>query len=78
MTTVQKNQETVQRLYDQALNKHNMALLKDMVSDDFVGVRGAKGPAAFEAPLVDLINRPEAVSYSGSKCPASHFAHYCF
>jgi steroid delta-isomerase-like uncharacterized protein len=55
MTTVQKNQETVQRLYDQALNKRNMALLKDMVSDDFVGVRGAKGPAAFEAPLVDLI-----------------------
>jgi steroid delta-isomerase-like uncharacterized protein len=55
MMTVQKNRETVQRLYDQALNKRNMALLKDIVSDDFVGARGSKGPAAFEEPLVDLI-----------------------
>jgi steroid delta-isomerase-like uncharacterized protein len=55
MSTAQNNKEVVRKIYDQALNTRNMNLLKELVSDDYVGLRGEKGAAAFEAPVAPLI-----------------------
>jgi predicted ester cyclase len=55
MSTIQKNKEVIHELYEQALNKRNMALLQELVSEDYTGLNGKKGPAAFEEPLTPLL-----------------------
>jgi steroid delta-isomerase-like uncharacterized protein len=55
MVTTAKNKEVVRNLYEQSLNKGNMALLKEYVSDDYTGQQGKKGVAAFEEPVLALI-----------------------
>lgn len=49
------NRETVRRLYEEALNKRNFALLSQFISEDYTGPNGLKGPAGFEAPVAELI-----------------------
>lgn len=49
------NKEIIRDLYEQCLNKRNMELLKNLISDDFVGVRGQKGAAGFAGPVAGLI-----------------------
>ncbi len=53
---MQSNKEIVRKVYEQALNKRNMALLQELISTDFTGFQGLKGPAGFEAPVMPLIN----------------------
>lgn len=55
MTTTQQNKEVILRLYEQALNRHDMTNLDDYISDEFAGTGGVKGPAAFAAPISPLI-----------------------
>jgi predicted ester cyclase/heme-degrading monooxygenase HmoA len=55
MSTIQSNKEIIRKLYEEALNKRNLELLKDLISGDYVGIRGEKGVAAFEEPVVALI-----------------------
>ena len=55
MTDTVLNEEVIERLYNEALNKRNMRLLNDFISEDFVGVRGLKGSAGFEEPVKGLI-----------------------
>ena len=55
MSTIQRNKEVVQKLYDECLNKRNIALLQTLISEDYTGVQGDKGPAGFEKPLVALL-----------------------
>jgi predicted ester cyclase len=55
MSTVEKNKTVIHRLYDQSLNKRNMALLKDLVSEDYVGFQGLKGAEGFEKPITPLM-----------------------
>jgi steroid delta-isomerase-like uncharacterized protein len=55
MTTTQRNKEVIQKLYEQALNKRNLELLKDLISENYTGIGGKKGPAAFEQPVAELI-----------------------
>jgi len=55
MSAVQSNKEVVRKIYEQALNKRNMKLLQDLVSAEYVGIRGMKGAAAFEEPVAALI-----------------------
>lgn len=54
-SVMQNNKETVKRLYEESLNKRNMELLKELVSDDYTGLQGQKGIAGFEAPVTALI-----------------------
>lgn len=54
--TMSIHKETVRKLYEDALNKRNMALLQEIVSPEFTGPGGQKGAAAFEATLVPLIS----------------------
>ena len=46
MSVTQINKEAIRKLYEQSLNKRNMELLRDLVSDDFAGPGGKKGAAA--------------------------------
>jgi len=55
MSAIQKNKEVIRQLLEESLNKRNMGLLQDLVSGDYVGAQGKKGPAAFEGTLVGLI-----------------------
>ena len=55
MSTIQKNKEVIRKLYEQCLNKRNMELLQDFVSEDYIGIGGEKGAAAFEVPVAALI-----------------------
>lgn len=54
MLTIQKNKEVIRNLYEQSLNKRNMELLKDFVSEEYVGIRD-KGVAGFIEPIMPLI-----------------------
>ncbi|MDO6433680.1 ester cyclase [Flavitalea sp. BT771] len=56
MSTVEKNKTVIRRLYDQSLNKRNTALLKELVSEDYVGFQGLKGAAGFEKPIAPLMD----------------------
>jgi steroid delta-isomerase-like uncharacterized protein len=55
MITAQNNKETVKKIYEQAMNKRNLGLLKEVISEDYTGVQGIKGPAGFEATITSLI-----------------------
>lgn len=55
MTAIQGNKEVIRNLYEESLNKRNMALLRELISPDYVGVRGVKGAAGFEEPIVPLL-----------------------
>ena len=54
-TSQHSNKEIIRELYEQCLNKRNMELLKNLISDDFVGIRGLKGAPGFEGPVAGLI-----------------------
>lgn len=51
----QNNKEIVQRLYEEAMNKRNLDLLKTLISEDITGTQGKKGVAVFEEPIRSLI-----------------------
>ena len=55
MNIEQQNKDAVRKIYEEALNKRNTELLKDLVSNEFTGVRGIKGAAGMEAALVPLV-----------------------
>ena len=55
MSVIQQNKATIQKLFDQSLNKRNLALLKELVSDDYAGIRGLKGAAGFQEAVVPLM-----------------------
>ena len=55
-TMISNNEEVVQKLYAQALNKREFSLLQTFIADEFVGIRGLKGAAGFEEPVKILIN----------------------
>ena len=55
MSAIQRNKEVVRKLIEESLNKRNMGLLQDLVSEDFVGAQGEKGPAGLEGAIGELI-----------------------
>ena len=55
-TMVNNQAQVIRHIYDQALNKRKMELLKEYISDDFVGVRGLKGAKGFEEPVKTLVD----------------------
>ena len=54
-TIIFNNEEVVQKLYAQALNKRDFNLLRAFIADEFVCIRGLKGAAGFEEPVKILI-----------------------
>jgi predicted ester cyclase len=55
MSTIERNKEVIVKLYEQALNARNTALLQELIADDYTGAQGKKGAAAFEEPIAALI-----------------------
>ncbi len=55
MNMQQQNKEVVRRIYEDVLNKRNTTLLTDLVSNEYVGIRGIKGAAGMEAALSPLV-----------------------
>jgi len=55
MSTIEKNERVIRTLFEQSLNKKDLAMLKDLISDDYIGFQGAKGPKSFEAAVLPLI-----------------------
>jgi steroid delta-isomerase-like uncharacterized protein len=45
--TLEQNKKLVERLYAECINAGNLDSLQQLVSDDFVGSRGEKGPFEF-------------------------------
>jgi len=54
MSTPQKNEEIIRRLFEEAMNKRDFALLKDLISEDYVGPQGGKGAEGFEKPTLPI------------------------
>jgi len=50
-----QNKETTRKLYEHCLNKRNYELLKEIISDEYTGANGEKGPAGFEQGIKPLI-----------------------
>lgn len=55
MSTIQHNEAIVRSVYEQALNKRNFGSLKTIVSDEYSGFQGIKGPEGFSKPVEGLI-----------------------
>jgi len=55
MTTIQKNEAVVRTVFEQSLNKKNLALLKDLISDDYEGPQGTKGAEGFQKPILPIL-----------------------
>ncbi|MBS0030979.1 ester cyclase [Chitinophaga sp. 22321] len=55
IVNMENNKAIVKALYDESLNKRNMQLLSNYISDEYIGAGGVKGAAGFEAPLTSLI-----------------------
>jgi steroid delta-isomerase-like uncharacterized protein len=55
MSAIQKNKETISALYNNGFNKRDLDLLQDLISPDYTGIDGKKGPASFGAPVIALI-----------------------
>lgn len=55
MSLNERNKETVRKLYEQSLNRKNLELLHDFVSEDYVGAYGKKGTDGFREPVDALI-----------------------
>jgi steroid delta-isomerase-like uncharacterized protein len=55
MTTNRKNEEIIRAVFEQALNKKDLILLKDLISDEYEGPQGTRGAEGFEKPLLPLL-----------------------
>lgn len=54
MTAKETNLATVRKLYEACINTGRLELLRDLVSEDYVGPNGETGVAGFEATIADL------------------------
>ena len=51
---IENNKQTVRSIFEVGLNTGDTELLNRLISPDFVGARGDRGPAAFSGPLLEL------------------------
>ena len=56
MSEEQENKNVILKLYEQALNKRNMELLRGLISEEYTGINSKKGAAAFKEPVEALVN----------------------
>jgi predicted ester cyclase len=52
--TASANKQVVRKLYDECINPGRLDRLGELVSDDFVGPQGERGPAGFAAGIAGL------------------------
>jgi steroid delta-isomerase-like uncharacterized protein len=54
MNVHERNKEIVRRLYEEATNTGELALVDEVVAPDYVGAQGLRGPAGFRATIEAL------------------------
>lgn len=55
MSSIQRNKEVIRRIYEESLNKRNIAQLQELISDEYTGLNGLKGAEGFQGPTMSLI-----------------------
>jgi steroid delta-isomerase-like uncharacterized protein len=55
MSTIQKNKEIVMAVYEQALNKKQMQILSQLISEKFEVPGGKRGAEGFQVPVKEVI-----------------------
>jgi steroid delta-isomerase-like uncharacterized protein len=64
MSAIQKNKEVIRKIYEESLNKRNIASLQELIADEYIGFNGVKGAAGFQTPTLALIKAfPDAQWY---------------
>jgi len=58
-----QNKKLIRNLYENALNKKNLELLKNYISEDFIGLAGKKGYEGFAEPFIALIKAAPDLEY---------------
>jgi predicted ester cyclase len=58
-----KNKDIIRGLYENALNKKDLGLLKIYIADDFIGFKGKRGHEAFAEPFLALIEAAPDLEY---------------
>jgi predicted ester cyclase len=48
------NKQVIRKLYEDCINPGRLELLSELVSDDYVGLRGDRGPAGFATTVTGL------------------------
>lgn len=61
--TMENNRAIVQELYETSLNKKQLELLPNQISEEFAGPGGAKGVKGFIDPFMPLINAFPDIQY---------------
>jgi predicted ester cyclase len=56
LSDMEKNKAIIRKLYEESLNKRNLLLLKDFISEDYTNPQGKKGVAGFEENVLPLIS----------------------
>jgi steroid delta-isomerase-like uncharacterized protein len=64
MSTIESNKEVVRKLFEESLNKGNLAMISDLFAPDFTGPQGEKGPAAFRANIELLLKAFPDIHYT--------------
>jgi steroid delta-isomerase-like uncharacterized protein len=54
-TLTERNKEVLEVIMNRAFNERKFELLKELVSDEYVGLNGLRGAEAFQAPILQLI-----------------------
>ena len=52
--TPDRNKQVVRRLYEDCINRGKPELLAELVSDEFVGEKGGRGPSGFASTIEEL------------------------
>ncbi|NLR78335.1 SnoaL-like domain-containing protein [Chitinophaga eiseniae] len=60
---METNKQVIRELYEKALNQQQMQLLPSYISDDYTGLQGGKGAAAFQTPLAALLTAFPDIHY---------------
>ncbi len=47
IASTEKNKAIVRKLYEESFNKRNLALLDELISPEYIGVGGRRGPEGF-------------------------------
>jgi steroid delta-isomerase-like uncharacterized protein len=55
MSSIQNNKAVVRKIYEESLNKRNIALLHELIADTYTGTDGAKGADGFKGPVTSVI-----------------------
>lgn len=64
MSTIESNKVIVRKLFEESLNKGNLALLNDLFAPEYVGPQGEKGAAGFGVTIEPLLKAFPDIHYT--------------